>query len=292
MQLFVAFWFIIFILFFGLFPFWIIYRISDLVYFILYKLFGYRKKVVSKNLEKAFPSKNNKEIKLILSDFYHNLTDIIIEGLKAFTMRRKQLLTRHRIINPEILQPIYESGKSIIGVTGHYCNWEWGSLSSSLQTHYDVVAFYKPLSNKWIDRFMLWNRSRFGTRLTSIYQTSETFEKQKNRMSIFLMAADQNPSKKKKTIWVDFLGLETPFLDGPERYARNYNYPVVYMDVQRIKRGYYTIELSILTLNPLELKEGELTKRYAKKLESIILKNPANWLWSHRRWKMKKQIEY
>jgi len=288
MQLFVAFWFIIFVLFFGLIPFWGLYRISDLVYFILYRLIGYRKKVILENLTKTFPERLKTENRQLLSKIYLNLTDIIIEGLKAFTMRRSQLLKRHKILNPELLDSIYKSGVSIIGVTGHYCNWEWGSLSSSLQTHYEAVAFYKPLSNKWIDRFMHWNRTRFGTKLTSIYETALMFEEQKNTQSIFLMAADQNPSKRKKSIWVDFLGRDTAFLDGPERYARKYNYPVVYMDVQRKKRGYYTIELSVITINPSELPEGEITKRYAQKLESVILNEPANWLWSHRRWKLKR----
>jgi len=289
MKLFVAFWFIVFVLFFGLIPFWAIYFISDIIYILLYKLIGYRKNVILQNLNKTFLLKTEKEINHLLSSIYINLTDIIIEGLKAFTMSRKQFINRHKIINPEILKPIYESGTSFIGVTGHYCNWEWGSLSASIQTNYKVVAFYKPLSNKWIDRFMHWNRSRFGTLLTSIYETSKTFERQEKTRSIFLMAADQNPSNKKKAIWVDFLGRDTAFLDGPERYARKYDYPVVYMDVQRIKRGYYTIELSIITLNPSELNEGEITNRYAKKLESVIQNDPANWLWSHRRWKMKKK---
>lgn len=288
MKLFVAFWFIVFIFFFGLIPFWALYRIADFIYFILYRLVGYRKKVIVSNLRMIFPSKSEKEISKILSAVYLNLSDVLIEGIKGFTMFRKQIINRHKIINPEVLESIYQSEISIIGVTGHYCNWEWGSLSASLQTHYKPVAFYKPLSNKWIDRFMLWSRSKYGTKLTSIYETSETFNNRLETKSIYLMAADQNPAKKKKSIWVNFLGIDSAFLDGPERYAKKYNYPVVYMDVQRKKRGYYTIELSIITLNPSELPDGEITKRYAEKLESVILNEPGNWLWSHRRWKLKR----
>jgi len=265
-----------------------LYRISDLIYFILYRIVGYRKKVILSNLKKAFPNKSEKEINQIISMVYLNLSDVIIEGIKGFTMFRSQIVTRHKIINPEVLDSIYQSGGSIIGVTGHYCNWEWGSLSASLQTHYEPIAFYKPLSNKWIDRFMLWSRSKYGTKLTSIYETSNTFENKLGNKSFYLMAADQNPSKRKKSIWVDFLGIDTAFLDGPERYAKKYNYPVVYMDVQRKKRGYYTIELSVIAPDPSELPDGEITKRYAEKLESVILKEPGNWLWSHRRWKLKR----
>ncbi|MGE0088290.1 MAG: lysophospholipid acyltransferase family protein [Bacteroidales bacterium] len=288
MKMFVAFWFVVFVFFFGLIPFWVLYRIADFIYFLLFKIFGYRKKVIISNLKKVFPLKSEKEIQQILSAVYLNLSDVLIEGIKGFTMLRKQVVKRHKITNPEILESIYQSGVSIIGVTGHYCNWEWGSLSASLQTQYEPVAFYKPLSNKWIDRFMHWSRSKYGTKLTSIYETADTFNNRQNIKSIYLMAADQNPAKKKKSIWVDFLGIDTAFLDGPERYAKKYNYPVVYMDVQRKKRGFYTIELSIITLNPSELPDGEITKRYAAKLESVILNEPGNWLWSHKRWKMKR----
>ena len=254
----------------------------------MYRITGYRKKVILDNLLNAFPNRSENEINQLVSKTYKNLTDIIIEGLKSFTMTRSQVVKRHKIINPEILEPFYKSGSSIIGVTGHYCNWEWGSLSASLQSNYKTVAFYKPLSNKWIDKFMQWNRSRYGTTLSSIYKTAETFENQVGVSTIFLMAADQNPSKRKKSIWVDFLGIDTAFLDGPERYARKFNYPIIYMDVQRKKRGYYTIELSVIADNPIELPEEEITKRYAQKLESVILNEPSNWLWSHRRWKLKR----
>jgi Kdo2-lipid IVA lauroyltransferase/acyltransferase len=288
MSLLGALFFFIAVLFIGLLPFPLIYGFSNLIRYLIYKILGYRKDVVKKNLEGSFPDISEKELKRLIRLFYKNLTEILLEGIKAFTMSRKQILKRHRIINPEVLEQFFSSGQSVIGVTGHYTNWEWGSLSAGLQTRFKVVAFYKPLSNKYIDRFVFWNRSRFGTTLAPIKETSLTFEKYKDTKTIYLMAADQGmPAEfKNKAYWIQFLNRETAFLHGLEKHARKNNLPVIYTDVQRVKRGYYTIELSVLTKTPLELEEGSLTEIYARKLESVILKKPENWLWSHRRWKL------
>ncbi len=288
MNLLLAFIFFIFVFLFGLFPFFLLYQLSNLLYLFIYLIFGYRKEVVIQNLKKCFPEKNEKEINKLLPTIYKNLSDNIVEGIKAFTMTRKQIVKRHKILNPELLNDYYESVQSIIAVTGHYCNWEWGSLSASLQTDYTVVGLYKPLSNKWIDSFMRWSRTRYGTVLASINKTTSTFKELRNTPTVFLMAADQSPGNKYKSnaYWINFLGRDTAFLHGPEKHARANNYPVIYIDVQRKKRGYYTIELSVLADKPSELEDGKITSRFANKLESVIYKEPANWLWSHRRWKL------
>lgn len=219
---------------------------------------------------------------------YKNLADVFLEGVKAFAMTTRQVVLRHKLVNPEVLNQFYQSGRSVIGVTAHYGNWEWGSLSASLQTSFNTVAFYKRIDNPYIDRFVLRSRSKFGTTLASINETAETFEKYSSIPTAFLMAADQRTirSKLDAAYWIDFLGIDTPFLHGPEKYARAYNLPVIYINVQRRRRGFYEIELSVLTENPSELPDGEITRRYAKKLEEVIRKQPENWLWSHRRWRL------
>jgi len=272
----------------GLIPFFVLFGFSNIVYLILYKILGYRKRVVFENLKGCFPNNENDEINRIASGFYKNLCDIFIESIKAFTMSRRQILARHKIINPEVLEQFYKTNQSVIGVTGHYCNWEWGSLSASLQTPYKVVAFYMPLMNRTLDRFVRWSRSRFGTTLASVADTSITFEKYKDLGTVFLMAADQGIASKyrDRAYWIQFLNRDTPFLYGLEKHSRNNNLPVIYIDVQRVKRGYYTLELTVLTANPVELPDGMVTELYARKLEQVIQKKPENWLWSHRRWKV------
>jgi len=288
MQLAGATLFIIAILLIWILPTQILYGLSHILKFIAYRVAGYRTGMVKKNLVSSFPGITESEIKRLTGLYYKNLSDIIIEGLWAFTISRRQILKRYRIINPEVLKPFSDTGQSLIGVTGHYSNWEWGSLAASLHTDYNVIAFYKPMSNKYIDRFARWSRSRFGTRLVSIRETSSSFEKYKGVKTLFLMAADQGMPKQfiERAYWVKFLNHEVPFLHGMEKHARINNLPVLYFDVQREKRGWYTVELTVLTTRPLDLENGRLTELYARKLESVILKKPENWLWSHNRFKL------
>lgn len=279
---------IFFIFLIGILPFRLLYLFSDISRFLMQYIFGYRKKVIRENLERCFPEKNKKEIDILISKTYKNLTDVMVEGFKAFTMSRRQLVKRHKIINPELLVPYKETAKSFIATPCHYGNWEWGALAPSLQLDYKIVGFFTPLSNPYINKFMLKNRSRTGAMLASTRETTLTFDKLTGTKTIFIMAADQSPSKPDKAIWVDFMGQKTAFLHGPEKHARLRNIPVVFVDIQRIKRGFYTLELSFIAEEPQKTREGEITQAYAKKLEQVIRQKPENWLWSHKRWKLNK----
>lgn len=278
---------IFFIFLIGIIPFFLIYPFSDLMYFLLFYVFKYRKSVIYNNLAASFPDKDKQQLDELFRLSYKNLTDILVEGIKGFTMTRGQIKKRHKIINPEIVEPFFKHGKSVIALPTHYGNWEWGALSPGLFIKdFNIVGFYKKFSNPYVDRFMRKNRSRTGTSLVSIYETARTFENLKDTPTAYIMAADQSPSNARKSYWVDFLGRDTAFLHGPENYARKYDIPLVFVDIQRVKRGHYELTLSILADNPTELEEGEITRRYAKMLESQIHKKAENWLWSHRRWKL------
>ncbi len=287
-DLLLTFVFIVFVFVIGILPFRVLYFFSDIIYLILYYIVGYRKSVVTDNIKKSFPDKSEAEIKQLIKLSYKNLSDVIVEGFKAFTMTDRQIKERHKVLNPEILDQIQNNKRGIIATPCHYGNWEWGAMSPGLYFKHKIVAFYKPLSNPKINHFVNKNRSRTGSLLISIYKTSETFKKFADQKVIYVMAADQSPSNVKKAFWVDFLGRETAFLHGPELYAKKYNYPVIFVDIQRVKRGYYELWLSIISDNSVDLKQGEITTLYAKKLEEAILKKPENYLWSHRRWKHQK----
>ena len=289
MNLLLTFVFIIFVFLIGILPFRVLYFFSDIMYVILYHVVGYRKSVVKKNIEECFPDKNKEEVQRLIRLSYKNLTDVIVEGFKAFTMTWRQIKERHKVLNPEILDQLQNNKTSIIATPCHYGNWEWGSMSPSLYFNHKIIAFYKPLSNPYINRFVNKNRSRTGGLLTSIYKTSEIFKENINNRVIYIMAADQSPSNAKRAYWVDFLGRETAFLHGPEVHARNNNYPVIFVDIQRVRRGYYELYLSVISDNSVDFKQGEITTLYAKKLESAILKKPENYLWSHKRWKLTRE---
>ncbi len=272
-------------LFIGILPFPVMYGLSGALAWIVRSVIGYRKGITRSNLEVIdFPDEGARN--RAIYKIYRNLADITLEGIRGFTISKKEILKRHRILNPELLLPYFESGKSMICVTGHYNNWEWGALSAGMQTPFHIVGFYKPLKNKYMDRFFRKSRGRTGTEMASIKQTAVTFQKNFGKPTIYLMAADQSPRKKSNAIWVDFLGRETAFLHGPEKYSRFYDYPVFYVDIKRVRRGYYTMWLTILADVPSALPEGEVTRRFAQKLESVIRETPENWLWSHKRWKL------
>jgi len=278
--------FLFFVLLIGIIPFRILYIFSDFMRFVLFNIIGYRKQVVMKNLRDCFPEKSEEEIRRLTELSYANLTDVIVESIKAFTMTNKQLVKRYKLIHKEALHPYEESGSDFILTTCHYSNWEWGSLAPALQVKHKLIALYKPLSNKYMDKIIQKNRSRTGTELASIYATRQAFLAPHDQPVSYMMAADQNPGNPKKAIWVNFLGRPTAFLDGVERYAKEFNLPIVFADIRRIKRGYYEIYLSTLVTNPDEEPYGNITLLYVNKLVEAINRQPENWLWSHKRWKM------
>ncbi len=269
----------------GMLPFRILYMFSDLVYFLLFYIAGYRREVVKANLGSSFPEKSAQEINLLTKKFYHHLCDISLESLKGFSMSPGEIVRRHRILNPELANFYFEKGLSAIAVPGHYNNWEWGAMSPGLQLKYPIVGFYKPMSNKLVDTYVKKHRAKFNTHLAALRDTASTFSELETRPHAYIMAADQCPSNLKECYWIDFLHHETAWLHGPEKYARKYNWPVIYVDIQKVKRGFYELKLVVLTDSPVTLPDGEITRLYAKHLEKTILQEPAYWLWSHKRWK-------
>ena len=173
-------------------------------------------------------------------------------------------------------------------VIGHYGNWEWGAFSPNYFIDQTIIGFYKPLTNKYINSFALRKRASSGTVLADINKTSAYFEKYHDKNSLFLMAADQSPTKPKYAIWTNFLGVKTPCIHGIEKYIDRHDLAVLYCNVIRVKRGFYELHVEWIT-SPLEEQKlyGETTKIFMQKLEKIIREKPENWLWTHNRWKHK-----
>ena len=283
--------YLFFRIFIGLFtivPFWLLYRFSDLLYYLVYYIFNYRKKVTRKNLTGSFPDKNAGELLRIEKKFYSYFCDLLLESMKGMTMSSKQIIKRHKMLNPEFADIYFKNNQSLIVLTAHYGNWEWGSFSGSLQIDYPVYAFYKPLNNLFIDNYIRKRRAKFNTTLLSIMRTFDSFAEHKNKTVAYIMVADQNTSTLSEAYWINFLNRETACLHGPEKYARLYNYPVLYIDIQRKKRGFYELTLSELVHDPSLVPSGKITEVYFKKLEEIINKKPEFWLWTHKRWKYTK----
>ena len=291
MNFFLTIIFLIFRFFIVIIPFWLLYFFSDILRFFLERVIKYRKLVIKQNLSLCFPDLSGKEINRIVHLSYKNLSDVTMEGIKAFAMTDKQIISRHKILNPEVIEEFFNLNRSVISVPCHYGNWEWGASSPSLQLSKEIYVFYKPLSNIYIDRYIRNIRAKSGSNLVSIYHTAKVFDRNADKVVGYVMAADQSPSNSRRAYWVDFLDRETAFLHGPEYYARKYDIPIVFINIQRVNRGYYELTCSVIADNPKNTAEGEITTRYAKKLEEAILIKPENWLWSHRRWKLKRETD-
>jgi Kdo2-lipid IVA lauroyltransferase/acyltransferase len=272
---------------FRIFPFGVLFFFSDVVYFFLYYVAGYRKKVVRQNLRNSFPDKSEKEIRKIEREFFHHLCDMLIESMKAFSMKQEDVVKRYTFENVGFLEEFYRQGKSVICVAGHYGNWEWAGIASGTQLVHRPVGFYKPMTNKAIDEFVQQTRVRGRSVLASIVNTNEVFQRDYGEPAIFYMVADQSPSSTRLANWIRFLNQETAVLHGPEKYAMLYNLPVVFAATRKIRRGCYKVHFELLVEDPSATAKGEITRLYMEALEKVILEKPEYYLWSHRRWKLK-----
>ena len=242
------------------------------------------------NLRNSFPEKSDTEIEDICRKSYTNLSDIILESFKGLSMSEKELKERFKILNPEIVNQETRAGGFSIQVAAHYANWEWGVLAYSLFIDRRNICFYKPLSNKYIDSYFRKQHSSTSLILASIKNTAQTFKDSINSYKIpstFLLVSDQSPTSS-KSHWVKFLNQDTACLHGADEYARLYNLPVYYIDIQRSSRGFYIVNLKLLTAEPRTFLPEGITQLFMSELETIIRNKPEDWLWSHKRWKMKR----
>ena len=272
----------------ALLPMKVLYWVSDFLYIIIYRLIGYRTKVVRRNLRASFPDKSEAELRKIEKDFYHHFADYIVETIKLAHISEKELQRRAFVQNPELIDRLMEKGHStFIVFMGHYGNWEWYSGSSSRFVDCKIHQIYRPLNNPAIDRLFLYLRTRFNS---FCIKKNDTFRdivklKQNRVRTIVIFLADQTPSRGNLHYWTTFLNQDTPMLTGAERIARKLNLPVLFLDVQKLRRGYYTLEIKVLSESPKETPENWLTEQYTQMLEKMILRAPAYWLWTHKRWK-------
>lgn len=263
---------------------------SYLFYLVLYYVFGYRKKVVFENLSNSFPQKNEAEIKQIAKEFYHYFCDLIFESFKTLTIDKKSMLQHCSIDDKSIVlfKKLAEQNQSILLVLGHKGNWEWAGNTFSLLGLHQLYVIYHPLGNEYFDSLMYKMRTRFGTRLIPMKDTFKEMVKHRNELTATAFIADQTPQPD-NAHWMKFLNQETPVYLGAEKIATKMNRLVLFVSVERVKRGYYVIKLDEKNImNPADFDAGGLTEAHTKRLEEDIEQQPETWLWTHRRWKHKR----
>ena len=260
------------------------YFISDGIYGFVYYILGYRKVVVMNNLLIAFPDKTEQERVKIAKDFYHNFIDTILEMVKMISISEKEL-TKRFTSNIETLNALYDTGVNVQLMSGHFFNWELVNFGISNFGKYPFVGVFMPVSNKAFTKIMYDMRGRFGTILIPATEFQFKFHRYVRGRYALGLGADQNPGNIEKAYWVNFFNRLTPFNKGPEKGAKRNKTAIVFTNFYKTKRGHYHTDFELLTTDPNAYKEGELTRIFAASVENAIRKIPANYLWSHRRWK-------
>ena len=269
-------------------PFWLLYFISDLFYYILYYGIKYRRKIVRKNLELSKVAKSTKDLIRIEKKFYRHLTDVFFEMFKFYSISPEEMKKRFYIENPEIFYELEKKNKSVMFMTSHYGGFEW-FLSINYHVPQLPFAVYTPLSNKSLDSLIKKFRLRHGSKLISRYKAGSYIKKQikENKLFLYGMAADQSAQIRSITYWKEFLGVKVPVFTGSERIAKQHDIPVVFGKVVKIKRGYYKVVVDLISEFPNEYKNYQITDIYLKKLEKQIREIPEYYYWTHNRFKHK-----
>lgn len=272
-------------------PLAVTYRIADLLYVVFFHITGYRKKVVYDNMKRSFPEKSEAEIQKLMKAFYSHFTDLFVESLHLFSISEREAKERFVFKNPEIFHKHFSEGRNVILAGGHYNNWEMFAVTVAAAMKHKTIALYKPLSSMFFDKKMRETRGKYGLNLVSTKKVKELFTEMIKEPSMVIFATDQSPRNPNKAHWTTFLNQDTAVLFGTEKYAIEYDCPVYYGRILKVSRGHYVIDFKLVTEHPRDTQTGEITEAHTRMLEADILREPQYWLWSHRRWKHRKNVQ-
>jgi KDO2-lipid IV(A) lauroyltransferase len=265
-----------------------LFFIADSLYFALFYGIRYRKQVVITQLRASFPKKSEKEIHQIAKKFYRHFSDVLVETLKLIAISKQEAIKRCKIKNEALLHQYYEQNRSVIILMGHYGNWEFITALAPQMKH-QLLALYAPLANHALNDIIRQSRERFGLQLIPKAAARKGISEAQKMTHAIIFLTDQCPTSKQTVYWTSFLNQETAVLTGAEVYARRYDYIVLMGKMKKIKRGYYEFNFELVTKHPRDLDVGVVTDIHTKLLAQQIQEAPEFWLWTHRRWKRKRE---
>jgi len=269
-------------------PFRIFYWLSDLVYFIIYRIVGYRKNVVRENLAMTLPHLSDAERKVIEKKFYQHMCDMFMETIKTMSISPEEMEKRFRVTNIELVQDYAKKGKSVILVASHYASYEW-LLTINPKLGFQGIAIYKKIANRYFDKLIREIRSKYNTELIETRQAIPTMaqNQREGKLSLYGLASDQSPKLDRIFHSMKFMGIEVPVHTGAEMLAKKYDLSVIMVKVKKVGRGYYEATFLTIADNPNEFENFEITERYLREVEKQIYEVPEYYLWTHKRWKHK-----
>jgi KDO2-lipid IV(A) lauroyltransferase len=270
-------------------PFPLLYLLSDFVFIIVYRIIGYRKKTVRENMAMTLTHLSEKERLIVEKKFYHHMCDLFLEMIKTMTISKEEICKRYVFTNVEVYKEIEKKEKSIAIMCAHYASYEW-AVSLNYHSHYKSYGIYKKIKNPYFDKLVHKIRSKFKAILITTKQTIPTIIKNNNNnvLSVYGFASDQSPKENTAFHYAKFMGIEVPVHTGAEMLAKRYNMNVVFLKTKKIKRGYYEGSIELLSENPNEIPNYELTDQFLKLVEQQIYEAPEYYLWTHKRWKYKR----
>jgi Kdo2-lipid IVA lauroyltransferase/acyltransferase len=271
-------------------PLRLLYRLADLLGWLAFRVFPHREEVVRTNLSLCFPELGEDQLRLIQRHYYAGFADVLVEVVKSATLAPGELRRRVRMVGIEGPRALLAQGQSVLLAAAHQGNWEWMLLALSLELGFPVDAAYKPLVDNWAEREMKKVRSRFGSRLVPAKELLADIIRRGKTVRAIAMVADQEPTTSEHKHWTRFLNRDTAFYMGPEEIARVTRFPVFFVGTKRTARGCYELRFVPLCSPTESLRGGELTERYVRLVEQQIRESPADWPWSHKRWKLKKSL--
>lgn len=274
----------------ALLPLPLLYLLSDAVFVLLFHAVRYRRGVVRTNLRNSFPEKSEAERRTIERDFYRWFCDLVLETVRTLTLTEAQVKRLVAVEGEDVLRRYHDAGRSIILVMGHWGNWELGGARFSRLPYHQLYVIYHPLQNKRFDALMIRMRTRSGTRLYPMQDALKGMLRDRGQLTATAFIADQTPPPE-HAYWTTFLHQPTPIFRGTAKIARKLDHPIVYVGVDRPRRGRYVMRFEELVPVPSSLPEDAISELHTRRLEADIRKRPATWLWTHRRWKHKPPME-
>ena len=280
------------ILLFSKLPLRVLYILSDIIFFLMYNLVGYRKKVVTENLKNSFPKKSESEIDKIRTSFYRNFSDYIVETFKSFTISSKELRVRVQHINQDVFHDAKSENKNVILLTGHVFNWEWFNALATIIPQENCFPVYRKVQNSFWEEKVKGIRNRFGnTALEAKEVIRHILRNPNDGNSVYMFVADQSPHVSEVSFGLNFLNQKTPAFIGYDKLSTRMDLAFVFCEMKKVKRGYYQINYYRIYPDGEKFVEYEVVKKFHKLLENTINKRPDNYLWSHRRWKYQHAVK-
>jgi KDO2-lipid IV(A) lauroyltransferase len=269
-------------------PWGVLYGLSAGVAWLVHRVVRYRREIVRTNLTGCFPELDVRRRGRIEADYYRRLGELLTEVLKAVSLTREEIARRVTLHNVELLTGELAAGRSVLVVAAHHANWEWLLLGLSVGLGFPVDAAYKPLHGAG-ERLMRGIRTRFGSTLVPAKELLSRILRTREARAL-AMVADQEPVSSDFKWWTQFLGRPTAFYMGPEKIAQAARFAVVFAGMRRTARGHYRVEFQPIAAAREALDAGTITERYARLVEAQVRADPADWTWSHRRWKLRRAM--